>query len=224
MNKHFTKLLSAILFLSFSANSQISFPVDSNVQVVSDGMIVDGVKMQAWDFKSKRSLDFNLDFFKNEWEESSEKYTHVQYNGWEIVNAVIDNVIYTAKIKSAGKSSSYGYIAMTSELDAKLNSLNKQVKDFPQPNNTQLIREIKSIDGAKKSSTMILSNTLSVLRNLSFYDNYYKKFNWTINKSMYRDDKKQGAFLASNGPSNVSITFNNSSGTTLITAVRVDVE
>ena len=40
----------------------------------------------------------------------------------------------------------------------------------------------------------------------------------------YKNDKKQGAFLASNGPSNVSITFNNSSGTTLITAVRVDVE
>jgi len=224
MNKYFTKLVFAILFLSFSANSQINFPVDSNVQVVSDGMIVDGVKMQAWDFKSKRRLDFNLDFFKSEWEEHSEKYTHVQHNGWDIINAVINNVIYTAKLKPAGESSSYGYIAMTSELDTKLNSLNKKLKDFPQPNNTQLIREIKSIDGAKKSSTMILSNKLSVLRNLSFYVNYYKKFNWTINKSMYKNDKKQGAFLASNGPSNVSITFNNSSGTTLITAVRVDVE
>lgn len=224
MNKYFTKLVSAILFLSFSANGQIKFPIDSTAQVVSDGMIVDGVKMQAWDFKSKKSLDFNLDFYKNSWMEDSEKYTHVQHNGWDIINAVINNVIYTAKLKSAGESSSYGYIAMTSKLDAKLNSLNKQIKDFPQPNNTQLIREIKSIDGAKKSSTLILSNKLSVLRNLSFYDNYYKKFNWTINKSMYKDDKKQGAFLASNGPSNVSITFNNSSGITLITAVRVDVE
>ncbi|XQF90278.1 hypothetical protein ACOBV8_00005 [Pseudoalteromonas espejiana] len=74
-------------------------------------MIIDGVKMQAWDFKSKKSLDFNLDFYKNSWMEDSEQYTHVQHNGWDIINAVINNVIYTAKLKSAGESSSYGYIA-----------------------------------------------------------------------------------------------------------------
>ncbi|ATC86460.1 MULTISPECIES: hypothetical protein [Pseudoalteromonas] len=224
MNKYLIKLLTVLFLLSFGVNAQVNFPVDSSVQIVSDGMIVDGVKMQAWDFKSKRNLEFNLNFFKNEWEDESKKYTYVQYDGWDIINAVIDDVIYTAKLKSAGKNLSYGFVATSSKLDGKLSSLNKEIKDFPQPSSTQLLREIKSIDGSKKSSTMILTNRLSVIKNLDFYSTYFKKYNWTINKSMFSKNKKKGAFLASNGPSNVSITFDSRANNTFITAVRVDVE
>ncbi|MEL0656888.1 hypothetical protein V6257_17840 [Pseudoalteromonas issachenkonii] len=224
MNKYLIKLLTFLFLLSFGVNAQVNFPVDSSIQIVSDGMIVDGIKMQAWDFKSKRNLEFNLNFFKNEWKDKSEKYTHVQHDGWDIVNAVIDDVIYTAKLKSAGKNLSYGFVATSSELDGQLSSLNRKIKDFPQPSSTQLLREIKSIDGSKKSSTMILTNKMSVIKNLDFYSNYFKKFNWTINKSMFSKNKKKGAFLASNGPSNVSITFDIQADTTFITAVRVDVE
>ncbi len=220
-------LFTLITFILFSKSTlaNINFPEGSTVKIVSDGMIVDGLKMRAWDFKSKKNIQYNLKYFKEEWESQSEQYSEVKHNGWDIINAVIDDVIYTAKLRPAGDNLTYGFVATSSDLDSSLNKLNNELTGFPKPSGTQIIREIKSIDGVKKSNTIILSNKQSVLNNLAFYTEYYKRFNWTINKSMFTKNKKQGAFLASNGPSNINIIFNNDrSGTTLITAVRVDVE
>ncbi|WP_024609567.1 hypothetical protein [Pseudoalteromonas sp. TB64] len=220
-----TKLFFIIsLLITSSVSAQVSFPDDSTIKIVSDGMIVDGVKMRAWDFKSKRSIDFNLDFFTSEWKDKSTKFSHVTIDNWQVINAVIENVVYTAKLRSAGKNISYGFIATSADLDSKFSVLDKSLNHFPKPSNTTLIREIKSLDGAKKSSTLIMMNGLSVKKNLAFYHEYYSKYNWAVDKSVYSKNQKSGVFLARNGPNNINIVFDSSSSKTMITVVRVDVE
>ncbi|MCQ8876784.1 hypothetical protein NQT69_01880 [Pseudoalteromonas shioyasakiensis] len=224
MTKYFYINILLILFISFKTNANIKFPDNSTVVVVSDGMLVDGLNMEAWEFKSKNNLSKNIQYFTKQWQPQSDKFTHKQLNEWEVLNALIDGVIYTAKLRAAGKDFTFGYIATSAKPDQRLSKIDKSLQDFPMPSGTTLVREIKSADGAKMSSTMILDNTLSVKGNLSFYKKYFTKHSWAVDKAVYTKKLDNGVFIARNGPNNVSITFMRRQGRTFITAVREDVK
>ncbi|MCK8106531.1 hypothetical protein MTF64_06545 [Pseudoalteromonas sp. 2CM41L] len=224
MKKNFYLKIILIIFISFKAHANINFPDSSTVVVVSDGMLVDGLNMRAWEFKSKNKLNENIHYFTKQWQPLSDKFTHKQLKEWEVLNAVIDGVIYTAKLRSAGNDFTFGYIATSAKPDQHLSKIDKSLQDFPMPSGTTVVREIKSADGAKISSTMILDNTLSVKSNLSFYKKYFTKHSWTIDKAIYTKNLDNGVFIARNGPNNVSITFMRRKQRTFITAVREDVK
>ncbi|MEM5551765.1 hypothetical protein HJP15_12350 [Pseudoalteromonas sp. NEC-BIFX-2020_002] len=217
-------LLILFLLTNFKVSANISFPDNATIVVVSDGMLVDGLQMKAWEFKSKNSLSENVDFFTKKWQPKSDVFTHKQLNEWEVLNAVIGDVIYTAKLRKVGNSYTSGYIATSKEPDNRLQLIDNTLQGFPMPSGTTVIREIKSEDGGKISSTMILDNNFSVKSNLSFYKKYYTKYNWAIDKAAYTEQLDNGVFMTRNGPNNVNITFMRKKGRTFITVVREDVK
>ena len=223
MSKFFY-LIALLLLTNFKVSANISFPDSATIVVVSDGMLVDGIQMKAWELKSTKSLSENIDFFTESWQPKSDVFTHKQLNEWEVLNAVIDDVIYTAKLKTVGKSYTFGYIGTSENPKNRLQNVNNHLHGFPMPSGTTVMREIKSEDGGKISNTMILDNNLSVKSNLNFYKKYYTKYNWAIDKAAYTEQLNNGVFMARNGPNNVNITFMRQSGRTFITVVREDVK
>tara|TARA_B100001059_G_scaffold235105_1_gene279695 strand:+ start:3962 stop:4633 length:672 start_codon:yes stop_codon:yes gene_type:complete len=223
MKKSFYLIL-LFLLINLKVEAKISIPENSTLVVISDGMLVDGLKMKAWEFKSNNSLDDNIAFFTDKWESKSDVFTQKKLNEWDVVNAVIDGVIYTAKLRSVGNKGTFGYLGTSEKPDDRLKKLSNSLQGFPMPNGTTVMREIKSEDGGKISNTMILDNNLSVKRNLNFYNKYYTKYNWAIDKVAYTKQLDNGVFIARNGPNNVNITFMRQKGRTFITAVREDVK
>ncbi|MGO2012994.1 MAG: hypothetical protein ACTJH9_13755 [Pseudoalteromonas sp.] len=216
----------SILFLFFISNkvyAAMEFPDEATVVLVSDSMLVDGMQIKAWEFKSESSVSQNIKFFTESWEPQSQYFSQDKLEEWEVLNALIDDQVYTAKLRSTPGKSTFGYMAISKEPDSKLSKLNKTLQNFPMPSGTDVIRDIKASDGPKTSNTMILKNNLSVKRNLSFYHDYFTQYNWAIDKAAYTKGLNNGVFIARNGPNNINITFSRNKGATLITAVREDV-
>ena len=221
------KILIALLFgLSFKANalSLIDFPEKAEVRTVSDGMLVNGKKLRAWTFTSDWSTGQISDFYVSLWRDDSVKFDDQEIGGWRIINAMINGVHYTAKIPSFTSAESLSYVSTSEKPDSELKALDKKLTAFPKPSGTSVVTDVKSKDGVKLSNTLLMKNMLSITENIGFYNAYYKKYGWIIEKASFTKDGRRGVFMARNGPENINITIDNAKELSIITAVRVDVE
>ncbi len=217
-------LISALIFCSASAVAKIEFPEQATVTTVSDGMLVNGKKVKAWTFSGQLSSTEIAAYYTQLWQGRSDKFDDQTLSGWRIINAVIDDIHYSAKIPELNAEDNLTYVSSMEEPDSDLIKLDKALENFPKPLGTYVVTDVKAKDGVKLSNTLLMRNSLSIAENLNFYDSYFKKYGWDIDTSAYTQDQQSGVFMARKGPENINITFDRERQYSIITAVRVDVQ
>ena len=178
----FLYLLSGLM-LSFSATAKPKFPTppNSNITVISDKMVVNGIPMNIKLFASKESAGEILDYYRRVWPEGTKKQPGYTETGalapWRILTRVEDGYLMTVQVKPAeNNKGSSGYLAIS-----KLPQPDKAPdlgKDFPKMRGTHVVNDIQSKDLAKRGRTIMMMNQASVNTNANFYKNYYENLGW----------------------------------------------
>ncbi len=221
MLRLFTFIFSLSFFLTSGSFAKgwpdFPFPDKAKISIVAENMIVNGVSMQAWELKSKESLEETLGFYRQEWQSNDPNnpgYVEDALANWKIISHKEGDYFFTAKLEG-NKAGCRGYLGLTllPDDDARLPKLGA---DFPRLNGTTVVQDIRSTDGGKKSQTLVMFNKASVQENKEFLTEYYAQDGWVT-----QSPANVPALLMQRGGEELNVTFSRSQGNTYMTAVKV---
>jgi len=217
-----TYLYILIFFLSGSSfANDITFPENSNVSIIGDALYIQGKEVAIWQLKTKQSVDQIAQYYKDEWEETADKFNLTKINQDVIINRAFNGVLYTAQLTKSYKGC-IGIISRSKEPSNKIKRIVQKTQKVSKPAGTTTLSEIISKDGAKYSTTLVMENHLSINSNLQYYFNHYQERGWVINQTYANKSGSEGHILAKKGPAELNVTFQKKRGKTFLTAVRVD--
>lgn len=173
------------LLLAFAtpsaAKTDFPAPPGARVGVLSEQMSYNGIPMQVRQFKTRRSMDRVLDFYRRLWERDQGGIPgYVESDAlppWTILTRVEDDVVMTVQVAAEGGGAA-GYLTMSRVPDA--DDLPERGEDFPAMRGSIFYNDIKSTDRGKRGRTLQLSNLFNLRGNVNFYRNYYRDRGWSL--------------------------------------------
>ena len=161
-------------------------PPESSVEWVGQNINVNGINSSIRAFRSRKSIEKVVEFYRREWQRPPEKgipgfMETIDNYPWYIISRVEDDYLLTVQVQveKSDKSSSWGYLS-TSPLPGKQKAPKELAKNTPKMAGSHVLSEMKSDDPGKKASTVMLYNTHSLHSNVAFYRNYYNGKGWTM--------------------------------------------
>ncbi|MCG8324771.1 MAG: hypothetical protein MI673_04580 [Thiotrichales bacterium] len=209
-----TLALCAFLFGLDAAQAKPKFPPppDSQITLLGDSMVYNGIPMEIRVFGSRRNAQQVTDYYKRIWPKGNERVPGYSVTDmlapWTIVTYMKDGYLMTVQVTPAKKSKgSTGYLAMS-----KLPPLDRGAPElgsgFPKLRGSFVANDIQSKDLIKKGRTILLSNGASVGTNVNFYRDYYLNQGWQTEMDQAIAGGKVHTLRFRNGNKNVSIVIN----------------
>lgn len=186
------KLFLTVLLLYFSA-AQIVLagvpdfppPPKASVEWVGKDLVVNGIKSAIRAFHSKESIEDVVRFYRREWRRPVAKdlpgyQENIDAAPWYIISRIEDGYLLTVQVRvqENDQSASWGYLA-TSPLPGTRDKPQQFGAGIPKIPGSYVINEMKSRDPGKEASTVVISNTHSVMSNADYYRQHYQGQGWT---------------------------------------------
>jgi hypothetical protein len=171
-------------------------PPEASVEWVGRNIEVNGIKSTIRAFHSKQSIEDVVKFYRREWKRPVAKdqpgfMETIDAAPWYIISRVEDGYLLTVQVQvqKNDQSSSWGYLS-TSPLPGSHNKAPKLGSSVPKIAGSHVMTEMKSDDPGKKASTLLISNTHSVMNNADFYRQHYQGKGWTTetDQNLGRDE------------------------------------
>ena len=179
-------LLYFLLPLStFAGPPDFPPPPGASVEWVGKNIEVNGIKSAIRAFHSRKSIEDVVQFYRREWKRPAEKdkpgfMESIDAAPWFIISRIEDGYLLTVQVRvnENDPSGSWGYLS-TSPLPSASKKTPELGSSIPKIPGSYVINEMKSSDPGKNATTMIISNTHSVMNNASFYRQHYQGKGWT---------------------------------------------
>lgn len=189
---------------------------------VSNGLVINGIKMNMRQFKTSLSVDQVLGYYRALWpaqDGPGPGYTITDaLRPWQIMTRVDNGYLMTVQVASSG-SGSAGYLAI-SKLPGPHEELPEPGSGFPMIRGSHVFNDIQADDPGQTGRTVSLVNDFSVATNADYYRQYYGDRGWLID--LDRGDGMQTcALIFRSNNQTVTITINKAEGRTVVVAQNV---
>ena len=200
-------------------------PKDSQMIVVSEDMIYNGVLMRSWELNSNKGAEYIKKFYTKLWGKNATDdnpgYLIDEFENWTIVSRVDGDFLLTVQIDSGNKITGHALLAITN-LPSK-NSITVLGEGFPRPNGSNVLSDIFSNDIGKKARTLIIQSESSMSKNYRFYRNKFIKKGWIEISEPHEKLNNLKALVMVKGSDELNITFEKMNKITTIVAVMVKI-
>lgn len=219
------RLLQAIvLLISFSCCSAIAkervFPVPDffNLHIVADQMQFNGVAMSVSGFTTTKARAEIEKFYREHWQE---QIRVVEVDGLHVISHLNQDLLYTVQftVNQDPGSIIEGFISLSNL--PTVSKANKIIlgHDFDMPGGTEVINDMTSDDGGKKTRMLWLHNTLTVSANVSFYQRKLQADGWTTTFKS-ETDRQTGGLIVKKDNSEMNVTVTRVNGVTQLLVIQ----
>lgn len=216
--KNLVRCVICIMYMMLSslashADDFPKFPYskDMDVVVVAQEMIVNGVRMRAYQFTSNKGEDHVVDFYNSEW---GDEMTDVVFGDWRILSHKEDDFLMTVQIEQGDHPITHGTLGITPAFElANMNSgqlskiESKVGMGFPMLANSKVVSDITSNDQGRMNRTLIFTNSRSVRQNIEFYLNRLGPKGWEVLGSKSRAKRGLNALALNKGDEQLNLSF-----------------
>lgn len=200
-----------------------TFPEDSKVEIVSKGMVFNGVEMRIWEVISRMSPEDLLNFYKKQWQGAGSAigkkvpdFIEYKVGDWDVLSSVENEYQVSVQVQSWGKGRALALVAISDMFDES--SFKKFGENFPKKKGTLVLNDIVADDSGKESRTLVLQNRYSVKHNVSFYKRQFSNKGWQqVEAPELKRDR--GVLVMVSGSDSLNMTFDRVDGQTNIIAV-----
>ncbi|MEC4728091.1 hypothetical protein HWQ46_21375 [Shewanella sp. D64] len=206
------KILLLILLALFSAQAyasdwpEIEFPESAKVEVVADNMRYQGYPMKTWVVTDKQNQMMMANFFKQQWQDNSERFDARMFNGDYVINSMQPPYLLTARI-SQNFDGVVTYVGITKEIsETELAKVNQH--QFPKPHGATVISDIQSQDLFKHGRTLVLSSPQSLSASYHYYRRHFQQRGWLENAAILDTNAGKAVLQISQGTNLIDISFN----------------
>lgn len=184
--KYAVCLLLLLINIDVYAEDFPEFPFSKKMDVVfvASEMIVNGMPMRAFQFKTKEDEPHIVEFYQNEW---GDEMTDVVFGSWRVLSHRENDYLMTVQIEQGDYALTHGTMGITPTFGYVENSgikMRKALKSigagFPMLSGTKIISDIASNEMGKTSRTVMFSNKKSITRNLDYYIREMKNNGWVM--------------------------------------------
>jgi len=211
-----------ILPLSFASVKASAFgfpsPPNSTVEMVSDGTQSMGMKLRIRKFKSRLGVEEVLKFYEQRWETA----VVVEQQPWMMIGRQLKGRYYNVQVQKQG-SGSWGYLSV-SDLPKRLEKGDYALpgqNDFPAPQGSTVLDDQQHKDPHKTGRTLMLSNSISVNSNSSYYINHYTSRGWKLTGDTQASQMKGRVLQLQKGRQALNLTISKMYGKTFVVANMV---
>lgn len=217
------RLATAILGLLLGSNvlaagfPEFPAPGDMRQIIVSEDMLVGGVRMQAIQFDAPMTLNQLKNYYNDAWDK---QVAVTESDPWTILAHRIDDYLLTVQAQSTGDNRVVGFLGITDIFDKNAKPYRPT---FKVPPGSEMIDDIEATDLGRKSRTVVFRNSSNIDFNVAFFRRSYKRQGFTevINNDLIRDADKSALIM--NGPGKqLDMTFKQDGGDTFVVAVLVE--
>lgn len=217
-------LLVMSLFSCTTFASQREFPVPEffNLHIVADQMQFNGVAMSVSGFSTTKPRQAIEAYYRQQWQD---KIRVVEVQGLHVISHLDDGLLYTVQFTAPNDDGGLidGFISLSN-----LPTVSKQNKielgqGFAKPSGTDVLNDMTSNDGGKRTRMLWLHNRLSVAANVGFYQRNLESDGWLT--TFVNDSERQvGGLIVKKGNTEMNVTVKRSSGSTQILVIETGAE
>ncbi len=220
------KLLLQGLVLSFACvcytamAAQRVFPVPEffNLHIVADQMQFNGVAMSVSGFTTTKSRTDIEAYYRQQWQE---QIRIVEVDGLHVISHLNKGLLYTVQytINQAAGSLIEGFISLSNlPTVSKANKITLG-SGFSMPGGTEVLNDMTSDDGGKKTRMLWLHNKLSVSANVSFYQQRLGSDGW-LTTFVHNTGRQAGGLMVKKGNTEMNITVTRVNGVTQLLVIQ----
>lgn len=221
-----TGLINGNAFAAFWKQGfpEIQLPVSMQVQVVSDDLIMNGLRSQILSFSVDMASAELVEFFADEWPDEMA----VTYLRNSVVMAHREgDFLITVEAREQDSESSSGLITVTDYFAARDAERTTAGLDIDLPSGTEVLQHLRAEDLGKKSETLLLASTDSVGDNLDYYRSYFRDQGFVpLTKGALRRGRNGGAMILNRQAEQLNIAVSEfggeRQGDSMILIVRVE--
>ena len=219
--------LVALLCLGLVAHAQarsiLPAPPKSNIGLLGEKIVVNGIPTQIRLFSTSSSLQEVIDFYKTLWEEDVVTgvpgyIISTDLPPWTIISRIEEEYILTVQVTSNNKRRALGYLSMI-PLDPAQRT--KPGMDFPRMKGSMILNDTYSEDSGKKGRNILLKNSNSIKSNANFYRNHYQRLGWEEITEIPLHSGKQQVLQFRRSNKHVTLVLKAQAGATIINSQSV---
>jgi len=210
---------------ALAANAWEGFPPppDSKVIVVSDYIVRNNLPQSIRSFTSQRRPDEVVEYYLNVWDaQGPGKPLLSQALDEKVVSKGSSDYFMTMQVKDGPNGGSRGFMSVIFFNDIKKDAPPPGA-GIPVPDHTQVLSDLVSVDGPKKSRMVILRNNHSVDYNARFYQSSYRFEGWTQTQELSLKDGSSTAYTFRQGLVEASVTISDKADDTGQTGILVSI-
>lgn len=197
----------------------LQLPESMQVQVVSNGMRVNGLKTRIYAFRSPQDADVLAGYFNTQWDE---RIARSRFGPWDILAHRAGGYLVTVQMRSDTMQGTRGYIAFTNIFAAAESGRNPPEVDLPMLPGTEVVQNLRADDLGRESHTLVLASKQSASQNLDFYRTYFRRRGFEpISRGALAKAANGGAMILNRGSAQLNVAVAEREGITIITIVKV---
>jgi hypothetical protein len=218
-------LTAVLLVLPFVAQAWPRFDRPENVKVdwVANDVVRNGVPMYIENISCDCAHEKVLDFYRKLWAEIDEKgFVETDLGEYQQISRGDEDYFFSVQIKSDPYDSekSLGRLVI-SEMPNKDNQNPVLGEGLPMPADSRVMTDIFDSMPGKKSRTVMLLNTKSIVENMRFYRSHYEALGWKSFLFPVNPDVGSQALSYQQGNMDVNITIHDDSGVSVVVVNEV---
>ncbi len=163
---------------------EIPLPDNTTLTVVTDDSTFNGVPMRAWTFSTWQSLESTIEFYRQSWATSDSDLLlgnapGMQQNaaaGWIILSRIEDEFLITLQLNEHETKTAKGILGITTLPGTK--SIPRLGVGVDLDSQAEIISDIESQDGPKRSRTIIAMTKGRVAGVQEMYKQLYLRKKW----------------------------------------------
>ncbi|SEH81045.1 hypothetical protein SAMN05660691_01606 [Rheinheimera pacifica] len=211
------------LFCCTAMASQREFPVPEffNLHIVADQMQFNGVAMSVSGFTTAKSAKDIETFYRQQWQD---EIRVVEVEGLHVISHLHKGLLYTVQYSINQQPSSIieGFISLSNlPTVSKVNKITLG-SGFAMPGGTEVLNDMTSDDGGRKTRMLWLHNKLSVSANVAFYQRRLESDGW-ISTFVQDANRQAGGLIVKKGNTEMNITVTRVNGVTQLLVIQTGV-
>lgn len=204
---------------SAMAKQQV-FPVPEffSLHIVADQMQFNGVAMSVSGFTTTRSAKDIEAFYRQQWQE---EIRVVEVDGLHVISHLSKGLLYTVQFTLNPHPGSLieGYVSLSNLPTVSKSNRITLGRGFAMPGGTEVLNDMTSDDGGRKTRMLWLHNKLSVSANISFYQRRLQSEGWTTT-FLQEGDRQAGGLIVKKGNTEMNVTVTRVNGVTQLLVIQ----
>lgn len=218
-------LAAAVILLAQAADARqeqwptLSLPESMQVQIVSEGMRVNGMSTRIYEFRSSESIEDLTAHFDGIWDGSMARS---RVEPWDVLAHRDRDHLITVQMRSGRLNDTSGYIAFSNAFELMEHPPRPRKVDMPMLPGSQLLQDIEADDLGRRSRTLVILSDQSASQNLEFYRAHFEQERYEpVSHGALAKDERGGAMILNRGAEQLNVAIAERKGWTVITIVSV---
>ena len=210
---------SPSIYAAETAWPKIEIPPSMQLQVVSDGMSINGMQIHILEFRSPQNATELTEWFSKEWEG---RIARSRAGQWEILAHRERDALITVQMSPVGSQGSRGFIATSNAFAPPARNRSRTAPAVPMLPGTQLVQDLQAVDAGRKSRTLVLLSDKSSAQNLDFYRARYQEEGYEpVSYGALVRNESGGAMILNRGAEQLNVAVAERMGRTMVTIVSI---